>query len=224
MIGWPLAAVHLAGWASFSERHAFHSCCNELPAKAMGAGIARSAGADWLRRRHGKPTAILCCPRLCAANLEVQDSNRSPVRAPSHCELRRGQGCRPSPLYPFLRSRGILSPLRSDQFLLTKANTSCTIELPASLRSHGVRVHPGMLLGNNCGMSVQLHRNPHGGPQRPLRWRFRGLFRLNWFPWCYHLPHEPAFRLQRICGYEFEFGAGEIGSGANCTATMGLFC
>jgi hypothetical protein len=30
---------------------------------------------------------------------------------------------------------------------LTKPNTSCTIEMPASLRSDGVRVHPGMVFG-----------------------------------------------------------------------------
>jgi hypothetical protein len=30
---------------------------------------------------------------------------------------------------------------------LTKPNTSCTIEMPASLRSDGVRVHPGMPFG-----------------------------------------------------------------------------
>ena len=42
-----------------------------------------------------------------------------------------------------------LSLLRcaSDRFLLTKANTSCTIEMPASLRSDGVRIHPGMPFG-----------------------------------------------------------------------------
>jgi len=32
-------------------------------------------------------------------------------------------------------------------FLLTKPNTSCTIEKPASLRSDGVRDHPGMPFG-----------------------------------------------------------------------------
>ncbi|MBZ5634873.1 MAG: hypothetical protein LAO55_17260, partial [Acidobacteriia bacterium] len=35
----------------------------------------------------------------------------------------------------------------SDKFLLTKPNTSCTIEVPASLRSDGVRDHPGMPFG-----------------------------------------------------------------------------
>ncbi len=47
-----------------------------------------------------------------------------------------------------------LSPLEApilrfapDSFLLTKPNTSCTIELPASLRSDGVRDHPGMPFG-----------------------------------------------------------------------------
>jgi hypothetical protein len=35
----------------------------------------------------------------------------------------------------------------SDRFPLTKPNTSCTVELPASLRSDGVRDHPGMPFG-----------------------------------------------------------------------------
>ena len=34
-----------------------------------------------------------------------------------------------------------------DKFSLTKPNTSCTIEMPASLRSDGVRDHPGMPFG-----------------------------------------------------------------------------
>ena len=48
----------------------------------------------------------------------------------------------------------LLSPLAAsflrcapDRFLLTKPNTSCTIEMPASLRSDGVRDHPGMPFG-----------------------------------------------------------------------------
>ncbi len=35
----------------------------------------------------------------------------------------------------------------SDRFVLTKTNTSCTIEEPASLRSDGVRDHPGTPFG-----------------------------------------------------------------------------
>jgi hypothetical protein len=34
-----------------------------------------------------------------------------------------------------------------DKFSLAKPNTSCTIEMPASLCSDGVRVHPGMPFG-----------------------------------------------------------------------------
>jgi hypothetical protein len=34
-----------------------------------------------------------------------------------------------------------------DSFPLTKPNTSCTSEVPASLRSDGVRVYPGMPSG-----------------------------------------------------------------------------
>ena len=52
---------------------------------------------------------------------------------------------------PFLEP---LSPLAAlflrcapDRFPLTKPNTSCKIEMPASLRSEGVRVYPGMPFG-----------------------------------------------------------------------------
>jgi hypothetical protein len=34
-----------------------------------------------------------------------------------------------------------------DKFSLTKPNTSCRIEMPAPLRSDGVRVYPGMPFG-----------------------------------------------------------------------------
>ena len=71
---------------------------------------------------------------------------RSADRAPGYCVLRRAKGCAPFPrtLSP---ASGVLPSLRSGRFLLTKPNTSCTIEMPASLRSDGVRVHPGMLFG-----------------------------------------------------------------------------
>ena len=50
----------------------------------------------------------------------------------------------PAPLSPLAASFLRCAP---DRFLLTKPNTSCTIEMPASLRSDGVRVHPGMPFG-----------------------------------------------------------------------------
>ena len=58
----------------------------------------------------------------------------------------RGKGLRPLPHTP---SSPRPSRLRfaPDRFLLTKPNTSCTIEMPASLRSDGVRDHPGMPFG-----------------------------------------------------------------------------
>jgi hypothetical protein len=71
---------------------------------------------------------------------------RSAVRAPGHCVLRRGQGCRPFPRTPFSAS-GIFLRCAPDRFLLTKPNTSCTIEMPASLLSDGVRDHPRMPFG-----------------------------------------------------------------------------
>ena len=50
------------------------------------------------------------------------------------------------PRTPFLAGGAFLR-FAPDRFLLTKPNTSCTIEMPASLRSEGVRVHPRMPFG-----------------------------------------------------------------------------
>jgi|HubBroStandDraft_6_1064221.scaffolds.fasta_scaffold106334_4 hypothetical protein len=54
------------------------------------------------------------------------------------------KGCRPFPLSPLAASFLRYAP---DSLFLTKPNTSCTIEVPASLRSDGVRVHPGIVFG-----------------------------------------------------------------------------
>jgi hypothetical protein len=50
----------------------------------------------------------------------------------------------PAPLSPLAASFLRFAP---DRFLLTKTNTYCTIELPASLRSESVRDQPGMPFG-----------------------------------------------------------------------------
>ena len=71
---------------------------------------------------------------------------RSAVALRCHCVLRRGQGLPPLSPHPFLRFRHCSSAALR-RFFLTKPNTSCTIEMPASLRSDGVRDHPGMLFG-----------------------------------------------------------------------------
>jgi hypothetical protein len=69
------------------------------------------------------------------------------LRAPAASALRRGQGLPP----PF---HARLSPLAAlclrcapDKSLLTKLNTSQHNRKPASLRSDGVRDHPGMPFG-----------------------------------------------------------------------------
>src|SRR5712671_6932338 len=72
--------------------------------------------------------------------------NRSAGRAPGHCVLRWGQDVPSFPHAPFL-APALFLRCASDSFSLTKPNTSYTIELPASLRSDGVRVHPGMSFG-----------------------------------------------------------------------------
>jgi hypothetical protein len=53
------------------------------------------------------------------------------------------KGCRPFPRTPF-STNSILPSLCVGQVLVTKPNTSCTIEMPLLLRSDGVRDHPGM--------------------------------------------------------------------------------
>ncbi len=58
----------------------------------------------------------------------------------------RGTGLRPFPRTPVPAS-GAQPPLRSGWFLLTNPNTSRKIRKPASLRSDGVRLQPGILFG-----------------------------------------------------------------------------
>lgn len=57
-----------------------------------------------------------------------------------------GQGVAPLSQHPFFRQRP-LPPLRSGRFYLTEPNASQTFEEPASLRSDGARLHPGIPLG-----------------------------------------------------------------------------
>ena len=80
-------------------------------------------------------------------------STREHLRARAH---RRGQSfvacalaqkaCRDGHLAPYLRTGPAALFLRfaPERFFLTKTNTYCTIEMPASLRSETVRLRPGM--------------------------------------------------------------------------------
>src|SRR5712671_7885536 len=80
-------------------------------------------------------------------NRKLSSMSGALVALRGHCVLRRGQGLPapfPAPLTPLATS---FLRCASDRFLLTKPNTSCTIEMPASLRSDGVRDHPGMPFG-----------------------------------------------------------------------------
>ena len=68
-------------------------------------------------------------------------------RTPGFCGAEAGKRAAapfPTPLSPPVASCLRFAP---DNFLLTKPNTFCTIEKPASLRSDGVRDHPGMPFG-----------------------------------------------------------------------------
>jgi hypothetical protein len=66
------------------------------------------------------------------------------------------------PRTPF-SALGILPPLRSGQLFLTKPNTSCTIEVPASLRSENRSPSARNAVRVPFGISVRLRRNPQQG-------------------------------------------------------------
>ena len=68
-------------------------------------------------------------------------------RAPGFCMLGGDKDVPPLSPRPFPRLAALFLRYAPDKFSLTKPNTSCTIEVPASLRSEGVRVHPGMPFG-----------------------------------------------------------------------------
>jgi len=83
------------------------------------------------------------------------------LRAPGFfLVLRRGQGLSPLSPHAFLRLRRSTSA--PDMFRLTKLNTSCTIGMPASLRSDGVRDHPGT-------HSAFLRNERSASPESPLQ-------------------------------------------------------
>jgi hypothetical protein len=65
----------------------------------------------------------------------------------------------PAPLSPLGLGSSFLH-CASHRFPLTKPNTSCTIEMPASLRSDGVRDHPGMPFGIILNLASASRSNP----------------------------------------------------------------
>jgi len=75
----------------------------------------------------------------------------------------------PAPLSPLSASSLRSAP---DRFLLTKANTCCKIELPASLRSDGVRDHPGMPFGFPPEQAFSFTGIPTIGPIVRMRCPF----------------------------------------------------
>jgi hypothetical protein len=75
-----------------------------------------------------------------------------------------GTGRAVLPHAPFL-APALFLRCASDSFSLTKPDTSCKIEWPASLRSEGVRVHPGMPFGFPSETAFGFA----GIPRRPVR-------------------------------------------------------
>jgi len=70
----------------------------------------------------------------------------SALRAEVSPALGGARDCCPLPHTPIPASPSNLR-FAAEKIFLTKPNTSFTIEMPASLRSEGVRVHPGMPFG-----------------------------------------------------------------------------
>ena len=89
----------------------------------------------------------------------------SAISAPGSLCAEAGQGLPlfPAPLCPLAACFLRCAP---DRFLLTKPNTFLTIELPASLRSDGVRDHPGMSFGFPS-------EERSASPESPLEAKFR---------------------------------------------------
>ena len=91
-----------------------------------------------MRGCQGNETQLFALPQF---QTELAVALRDRLRAEA------GQGtAAPCPTPPSSPRPSVLR-FAPDRFPLTKPNTSCTIEMPASLRSDGVRVHPGMLFG-----------------------------------------------------------------------------
>src|SRR5438105_4300534 len=84
--------------------------------------------------------------------------------------LGREKGCRPFPRTPF-SAGGRVPTLCFGWFFLTNANTSCTIEVPASLRSERCSPSARNAVRVPFGISVRLRRNPHDNDrgQKSLR-------------------------------------------------------
>ena len=116
-----------------------------------------------------------------------------------------GQGLPPfpAPLFPLAASFLRYAP---DKFLLTKPNTSCTIEMPASLRSDGVRVHPGMPFGFPPEYAFSFAGIPTFHPRKGLHGT---IYTQGAFP---PLNLEPVHRVPPLAGYIREREASKCNS------------
>jgi hypothetical protein len=86
------------------------------------------------------PKLLLSAERKTSAH-SVEGTNRNDG------VLSAGAGTRAAPLFPLSPLGPLLLRFAPDRFSLTKTNTSCTIDMPASLRSEGVRDPPGIPFG-----------------------------------------------------------------------------
>ena len=125
------------GWAcqSLRKTRRRRSCC---ATRNNGGSRHRT---ETTRRRPFTARPWRCSPPTCG-RLIVMPTVESRSQSPAG----RGQGLPPLSPRP-LSASSILPHCAPDRFLLMKPNTSCIIEVPASLRSEGVRDHPGMFPG-----------------------------------------------------------------------------
>ena len=89
------------------------------------------------------------CPQILTGEFRPRrllPPSRSAIALRVFCVMRWEQDV-PSFPTPLFSLAALFLRCALDRFCLTKPNTSCKIEMPASLRSEGVRVHPGMPFG-----------------------------------------------------------------------------
>ena len=109
----------------------------------------RYISLSWHVRKNG-PSPDLMASRITRENalaLRIRRMQFGALCAPGFFSAEAGTRAAapfPAPLSPLAAS---FLRCASDRFLLTKPNTSCTIEAPAPLRSDGVRDHPGVTFG-----------------------------------------------------------------------------
>jgi hypothetical protein len=134
-----------------------------------GHALARTDRRSHSRRWHPRPAGSQRPSHRDARRFDAQETWSAAVELTlAGVSVRWGgdKGCRPFPRTPFSASgTPSCAALRTapDRFSLTKPNTSCTIEVPASLRSENCSPSARNAVRVPSGISVRLRRNPQPG-------------------------------------------------------------